>query len=352
MFIIFLAALASAATLVTEPEVGAVTTDAATVIVRVDQGADIAVEYADNASLTSSTTTSETTAVSGDDFAVAIGLTSLSSGTTYYEVQIDGTGTGDVLQFDTAPTGDTMKACVFADVRSGFNAAAYSNAAADGCTIALLIGDFDHGNPGTLATARDMHDEMRDVSDTHGTRLVNNITDEMAVAYVWDDHSYCGQDEDKNCANRTNALKAVKESWAFPTLPNGAEGIWHSFTWGDAEFFMLDTRSQRDDNADTDNGNKSMLDGDLIADDQLDWLKAGLSSSTATWKIVVSSVTMNNDARQNGDDHWGNSFTTECGEIGDYVTDNSIDGVVVVSGDLHSGGLHRQMCRLAGPMSA
>ncbi|NIR25673.1 MAG: hypothetical protein GWN77_01620, partial [Gammaproteobacteria bacterium] len=97
---------------------------------------------------------------------------------------------------------------------------------------------------------------------------------------MWDDHDYCGQDEDRFCSWRSDAWQAFKEHWPTYTLANGSNGLWHSFTCGDAEVFVLDTRSQRDDNTDTDNSSKSMLDGALIADDQKDWLKNGLNNST------------------------------------------------------------------------
>jgi alkaline phosphatase D len=100
---------------------------------------------------------------------------------------------------------------------------------------------------------------------------------------------------------------------------------------------VLDLRSQRDPNTDTDDSDKSMLDGNEIADDQKDWLKDGLSNSTATWKFLISSVTGNPTARLNANDAW-RDFSTEREEIQDYIEDNSITGVIMLTGDLHTGG--------------
>jgi len=78
-----------------------------------------------------------------------------------------------------------------------------------------------------------------------------------------------------------------------------------------------------------------MLDGDLIADDQKDWIKAGLLNSTATWKFIVSSVPWNPTVQK--PDAWA-GYQTERTELMDYITTNSIHNVIVISGDIHTGG--------------
>ena len=119
--------------------------------------------------------------------------------------------------------------------------------------------------------------------------------------------------------------------------PNPSAGLWHKFTCVDAEFFVLDLRSQRDDNLDTDNFAKSMLDGDLIPNDQKDWLLDSLKDSTAKWKFILSSVSFNKDARPLSTDLW-HSFSTEAQEIKDWIANEGIDDVIVLSGDIHTGG--------------
>jgi alkaline phosphatase D len=159
----------------------------------------------------------------------------------------------------------------------------------------------------------------------------------MALVHVWDDHDYGGNDEDKNFANRSDAWQAFDEYYPTHDRPNAANGLWHSFVCGEAEFFILDTRSQRDPNSSTDNEDKSMLDGDNITNDQKQWLKDGLKNSTKTWKFIISSVTFNLYARPSSDDLW-HSFTTERDELADYLVDESIEDVIVLSADIHTGG--------------
>lgn len=332
----------SAVSMTEVPVVGAMTSTSCKIKVRTDSAADVAIEYADNNSFTNSTTTSEVTTASEDDYTAEISLSSLNAYDVYwYRVLVDDVvqNTGLVHKFTTFPSGSaTFKFAVLSDVATtDRGAAAYMNAKDDGALFALQIGDLDHRNPSTLAECRTMHREMKDTSKLHGDDFATHILSKMALVHVWDDHDYCGNDEDKDCANKSNALQAFDEHWVTYSRPNASEGLWHSFEVGDAEFFVLDLRSQRDANTDTDNSSKSMLDGDEITNDQKDWLKAGLSNSTATWKFLISSVTGNPTARLNANDAW-RDFSTEREEIQDYIEDNSITGVIMLTGDLHTGG--------------
>lgn len=99
---------------------------------------------------------------------------------------------------------------------------------------------------------------------------------------------------------------------------------------------MLDLRYQRDPNSDTDNGDKSMLAGDLITNDQKTWLKTNLLNSTATWKFLISTVPWNPTVCK--DDAWGGGFRTEQQELLNFIVGNNITGVIFISGDIHTGG--------------
>lgn len=329
-----------AATITERPVVGAVTTSSAKINVRTSAAADVAIEFADNAQFNNSTTTSEVTTASADDFTTTISLTGLNTDDRYwYRVLVD-----DVEQsigthrFDTFPSSGEYKFAVFADVANqDRTAGSYQKGRQDGALFAVQLGDLNHSNPQTLTAMRSLHRDMRDPANNHGGDFTSEITSRMGLVHIWDDHDYYGNDEDKNAPGREDAWQAFDEYYPTYSRPNAGAGLWHSFACGDAEFFVLDLRSQRDDGNDTDNSDKSMLDGDLITDDQKDWLKNGLDNSTAKWKFILSSVTFNEDARPNSIDLW-HSFSTEADELKDYLVDNSIDDVIVLSADIHTGG--------------
>jgi alkaline phosphatase D len=329
------------ATLTKSPIVGGVTSGEAKINCRTDSAADIAIEYAENKNFRNSLVTPAVGSLAANDYAVTIDLVGLGADTAYwYRVLVDGViqDTGYVQRFRTFPSGSqAFKFAVFADVAPQDKVAAcYQSGKNDGALFALQIGDCDHRNPSALAEMRAMHHDMCDPSKSHGGDFTQHITSKMCVSHVWDDHDYGGNDTDKTFAGRADALKAFEEHWPTYDRPN-TDGIWYSFVCGDAEFFMLDTRSQRDPNTAVDDANKSMLDGDSIIDGQKQWLKDGLLASTATWKFLVSTVTANTSARPASTDLW-RSFSTERDEIRDFIANNGISNVIVISGDIHTGG--------------
>jgi alkaline phosphatase D len=114
-------------------------------------------------------------------------------------------------------------------------------------------------------------------------------------------------------------------------------GIWQKFSYVQVECFVLDCRSQRDPETDRDNANKSMLDGrNLGLEGQLHWLKHGLLTSTARWKIIFTSVVTNPTTKFS--DGWG-GYQTEWNSLKDFINTNNIQGVVFISGYLHLGAI-------------
>lgn len=104
---------------------------------------------------------------------------------------------------------------------------------------------------------------------------------------------------------------------------------YYSFKYGDVEFFVIDPLSYRSDITDTDNSSKTML-----GSRQKTWLKAAIKDSTATWKILISGPTM--ATATTGADTWDwQGYQTELAELWDYWFTNDVDGITVLSGDLH-----------------
>jgi alkaline phosphatase D len=323
------------------PVVGAMTPTSCKIAVRTDVQAQVAIEYADNKRFRKSTTTPSVQSDGADDFCVMMSLSGLNADDIYwYRVLVDGVEqvTGTVQKFLTFPaTSQAFKFAVLADVSPNDKvAAAYGSAASDQPLFMMQIGDLDHRNPATLAEMRQMHRDMKDASLLHGGDL-QELSSKKAMVHIWDDHDYGGDDTDKTFPGRSDAWKAFDEHWPTYDRPNPAAGLWHSFTCGDAEFFVLDTRSQRDPDIDPDGPDKSMLDGDNIPDGQLQWLKDGLLASAKTWKFIVSTVTFNPTARPASIDHW-KSFATERDDIKSFIDANSITGVIALTGDIHTGG--------------
>ena len=96
---------------------------------------------------------------------------------------------------------------------------------------------------------------------------------------------------------------------------------------GDVDFFFLDTRYYR--SLDETKENRSML-GPV----QMAWLKERLQQSTATFKIIASSVPWAENVKPGSIDTW-DGFPEEREAIYSFLEQERIDGVVLISADRH-----------------
>jgi hypothetical protein len=123
--------------------------------------------------------------------------------------------------------------------------------------------------------------------------FVPSILWRMPIARQWDDHDSGLNNLDKNYPDWSLTQQAFLEYTPTYPLPSVTPGIWQQFGYAQADFFVLDCRSQRDPGLDSDGPEKSMLDGNNRGSiGELEWLKNGLLTSAARWKIIFTSVVM------------------------------------------------------------
>jgi alkaline phosphatase D len=90
---------------------------------------------------------------------------------------------------------------------------------------------------------------------------------------------------------------------------------------------MPDTRSLRENN-------RRGEYGAYLGEEQMNWLKKTLKNSEAPFK-VISSGTMWSDYITPGKDSWGTWDTKGREELFQFIEDENISGVLLVSGDRH-----------------
>ncbi len=147
---------------------------------------------------------------------------------------------------------------------------------------------------------------------------------------TWDDHDFGPNDSDRGFRLKQESLRVFKEY--FPGVSygtSGVEGCFSRFEWGDCEFFLLDDRYWRAPNK---------LPGrrDYLGAGQLQWLKDGLISSTATFKFIVNGNQMFNPAMNF--ESFG-LYPEEQRDLLDFLTNSKVPGVVVLTGDRHASEL-------------
>ncbi|BDD11459.1 alkaline phosphatase (plasmid) [Fulvitalea axinellae] len=151
---------------------------------------------------------------------------------------------------------------------------------------------------------------------------------------IWDDHDYGLNNHDRTHPGKKEAREQFGLYWANPKEadPTG-QGIYFKQKYANLDFFFLDTRYFRDPNKALDNGKKTML-----GKRQLKWLQSELLKSDTPFKVLVSGSAWS-QAKGMGGDSWA-SYQKERNAIFNFIRDNNIEGVVMLSGDTHVAELN------------
>lgn len=137
---------------------------------------------------------------------------------------------------------------------------------------------------------------------------------------TWDDHDFGPNNCDGSYKNSNLTTNAFINFWPNPD-PVHEKGIYYSFTKGDAEFFMTDSRSFRNNNGSS-----------LLGEKQLMWLKNQLQKSTATFKFIIISNQVINKVKGHESYY---DFAEERNSLFNFIVENKIPGIVFLSGDRH-----------------
>jgi alkaline phosphatase D len=146
---------------------------------------------------------------------------------------------------------------------------------------------------------------------------------------IWDDHDFGPDDSDRSFYNKYTTQQAFKDFWANKSYGVDAEqkeGIFSSYNWSDAEFFLLDNRFFKSPNKRL-TGEKTML-----GTAQIQWLIDALTYSKASFKIIViGGQVLNTEAVFENYEN----YKSEKDFLLSEILANQIKGVVFISGDRH-----------------
>jgi len=198
--------------------------------------------------------------------------------------------------------------------------------------VFVSIGDFPYTDDGpvvatTVDEYRDRHLALR------GAASVRPLFEAAAISAIYDDHEFRNNWDASFVVAEPARYAAAMQVWDeyFPLRNTTGEIRYRSWRWGaNVEAFMLDCRRFRSADADPDGPGKTMLGATQQA-----WFLAAIARSTATFKLVFSSVPLDFGV---GNDFWS-SFATERDAI--FAALVGIPGVVFFSGDQHWFAAHR-----------
>lgn len=168
---------------------------------------------------------------------------------------------------------------------------------------------------------------------------------------------------------RHNCMRGYVEYFPGYALKDSSDGFYHSFVMGNIEFIMLDTRFSADGNGYNFKydslSNRWAFAPDsnirIISNKQMNWVKTKLKESKADWKFLVMGLPFNQalkhmidmgintqdvlagDAGEKGtgfrmavsfSTYWA-GFPYQSKELLDFIKNENIKDVIVVSGDTH-----------------
>jgi alkaline phosphatase D len=350
------------------PFAGAVTTNSASFIVKTKSGAKVIIEVSENEDFSNPVYSNEVQSGKDNYFYVKPVVNGLAPDRKhFYRAIINGFPDTRVHYFFTFPEKEERSFTFgFGSCQQGYsqsNPALFPVIAKDSLKFFIHLGDWTYPD---AKIARDYIDNMNQIEQSYTMRydytypFVTDVLSKMGIAYVYDDHDFAGNDTDGSIREKQNAVTAYKMFFPHYSLPNGDNGIWQSFKYGDAEFFLLDLRTQRSPNRSAldasgkfdETADNSILAGyDINGENQRDWLVKSLKASNAKWKVIVSSVIFNpryldalrdeqiskaSPRIKNGIiDKWA-GYPKDIDVLLSTIKDNNIKNVIMVSGDSHS----------------
>ena len=269
---------------------------------------------------------------------VAVDVKGLSASTNYEVTIVCDTGVRlGPHHVRTAPHVDdarSVRIAVSADIDPNpeFDTDLLSHLADFSPELFVSLGDFPYADNGP-DVALTVEAYRRRYTETLTAPKVRAWLQTMAVRAIYDDHEFRNDWDEMFRIAESTRYAAAMQVWDefFPVRGATGEVRYRSWRWGaNLECFLLDCRRFRSANAAADDANKTMLGAEQRA-----WLIDGIKQSTATFKLVFTSVPLDFG---DGRDHWA-AYTTERNQIFDAIV--GVPGVLFVSADQHWFAAHR-----------
>jgi phosphodiesterase/alkaline phosphatase D-like protein len=312
---------------------GNVSPTAATVTVRLNTtGVRVRLQVSQNENLAPAAFSSAVTTTAASGNTAKLTVQGLQPDTDYYYgIEVAGTLRTETVsrgRFRTFPLGKSsfrvaLGSC--GDFRAP-DQRVYEAIASERPLLFINLGDLHYSDTNSTVT----EDYRVNYDNVLSHREQGALYRSVPMAYVWDDHDFSGNDSDTTSAGRDAARVAYRERVPhYPLTTGGSVG--QAFTIGRVRFIITDQRSASTPATAKDNAAKTKL-----GTAQKAWFKQELITARDNGFPLIVWVCPDPwiGAATAGEDTWA-GYTTERTELANFIRDNRINNVVIVSGDMH-----------------
>ena len=313
---------------------GGVTSTSANVVARFTaSGVRARLQISVNQSLTPALFSAMGTAAAAAGNTLTFTVQGLQPDTDYfYGVEVGGVLRAEPVsrgQLRTFPLGSGSFKIAFAscsDLRKP-DQRAFDAIAAEKPLLFIHMGDLHYSD--TDSTNPDDYRENYDAILNHPVQSA--LYRKVSLAYMWDDHDFAGNDSDGTAIGRDSARMVYRER--TPHYPIAAAGgtMAQSFTIGRVRVILTDLRSAASAASVREGVAKTKMGANQKA-----WFKQELiNARDAGFPLTLWVCTMPwIGAPAPGNDAW-DGYTTERTEIANFIRDNRITNLALLSGDMH-----------------
>jgi alkaline phosphatase D len=294
------------------------------------------------------------------DFTVKVDATGLEPGKTYYYRFLAEGGSSPIGRTRTAPAGgvDRLRFAVVSCARyaHGYFHAYRGIAARLDLDAVLHLGDYIYeygtGDYGSARPYEPAHEilTLADYRTRHGYYRrdpdLQAVHQQHPFIAIWDDHEVADngydqgaenhQPDEGSWADRKAAATQAYREW-MPIRDSESGVIYRTLRYGDlADLVLLDTRyGGRVKQLPTDDPGLADKSRSILGATQEAWVAEELKGSKATWRLVGQQVVMTQLPSLFASDAW-EGYPGSRERLFAVLTENKIDNVVVLTGDIHS----------------
>ena len=314
---------------------GNVTPTSATVAVRLNApGLRVRVAVSTNDRLSSAVFSPARTTAAASGNIVKLDVEGLQPATDYdYGIEVAGVLRPETVsrgKFRTFPQGAGSFRLAFSSCGDfqDPDQRAYDAILADQPLLFVQTGDLHYKDTNTTFA----EDYRRNYDSILANRNQGALFRGVALAYMWDDHDFTGDDSNGSAVGAATARSVYREY--VPHYPINVTGgtIAQAFTVGRVRVIMSDLHSASAGAAAAESAAKSRL-----GSAQKAWFKQELIAARDAGFPLILWVSTSPwiDPAQLGVDTWA-GFATERTELANFIKDNRIKNLAMLSGDMHA----------------